>query len=466
MADVAVLLGFLSLLVWLGARAGTRVRSTLDYHLAGRRLGKLPVALSLAATEFNGSGLVGGAGLAYSIGIAGSLWNFSAVPAWILLGFTIAVAFRRLSLYTVPEFLGRRYGPGARTLASITQLVSGTIFIGVQVLVSTLTLSALLGLPKAATAVAVTAGFVLYTFAGGLLAVVWTDMVCYAVLMTAVLVGLPLALGSVGGLQSLRASLPAESFDFGRLGVMEPLAWVALCFFSYATDQAYLQRVFAAKDPSVARFAYVFTGANYLVFGGAVALLGMSASVLLPGLANQDEALPALIQHIFPPGLRSFFLAAVLATTLSTASSYLSAGSSLFAKDLFERFAREPSEERLLRVSRLSTIGIAAAALGLALTAPRIVDAVVLSTLVYHAATFVPIVAGLYWKRASRAAGFWSILAGALGGVASHFLLYDRVPVVGALHPMFVGPLLSVAALLAVSAVAGPPSERRKTETS
>lgn len=457
MLDLLVLLAFLGVLVSIGKWASGRVRTSLDFHLCGRRLGRLPVALSLAATEFSGSGLVGGAGLAYTIGVAGVYWNYSAVPAWILLGFTVAVAFRRLALYTVPEFLEQRYGSGARLVTSVSQLVAGIIFVAVQILVSTLAVSTLLDVPRPLTAVVVTAVFVLYTFTGGLLAVVWTDVICYLVLMTAVVVGVPLALHYVGGVAGLRQALPPESFDLGRLGAMEPLAWVGLCFFSYGTDQAYMQRAFAARDPSVARFAYAYTGLNYLVFGGAVCLLGMSASALVPGLAHQDEALPALIKEIFPKGLRGFFMTGILATTMSTSSSYLSAGSSLFAKDVYERWlVNRASESHLLRVSRLATIGLSALALALALTSPRVVDAVVVSVVASHAATFFPILAGLYWKRVAPAAGFWAVLCAAVGGLVSHFVLYRRVALVGALHPLFFGPLVSVIVLVVVTILAPP----------
>lgn len=448
MLDAVILVAFLALLLAIGRWAAGRVRTSLDFHLCGRRLGKLPVALSLAATEFNGSGLVGGAGLAYTIGVAGSFWNFSAVPAWLLLGFTVAVAVRRLALYTMPELLERRYGPGARRIASLSQLASGVLFIGVQILVSALVLSTLLGVPRGAAAAVVTAVFVAFTFAGGLLAVVWTDVLCYLVLMAAVLVSFPVALAEVGGWAGLKSALPAEQFDLGRLGVAEPLAWVALCFYSYGTDQAYLQRVFASDRPEVARFAYAYTGVNYLIFGGAVALLGMSAAALVPGLGHDDQALPALLKTIFPPGLRSLFLTGILAATISTASSYLSAASSLFAKDFYEPLlARRPSEANLLRASRLATVAGAALALTFALAAPRIVDAVVLSVLISHAAVFFPLLAALYWPGVARRAGAWAILAGAVGGLGSHFFLYGEVAYVGAVHPLFFGPLCSLAAL-------------------
>jgi SSS family transporter len=453
MLDAAILAAFLIILIGIGRWAARRVHSSLDFHLAGRRLGPLPVALSLAATEFNGSGLVGGAGLAYTIGIAGVFWNFSAVPAWIILAFTVAVAFRKLSLYTVPEFLGQRFDPRARRLASLSQLASGIIFLAVQILVSTLAISTLFEIPRVVVTLAVTAVFLAFTFSGGLLAVVWTDVICYIVLMAAVVIGAPLALHYAGGLSGLHQALPPERFDIGQLGVMEPLAWVALCFYSYGTDQAYLQRVFAARKASSARFAYIFTGLNYLVFGGAIAILGMSAAVLVPNLAHHDEALPALIIHIFPPGVRGLFMTGIVAATISTSSSFLAAGSSLFAKDIYEPLRRGGcSEKHLLLTSRLATIGIATAAVFISLTAPRVIDAVVLSVLVSHAAVFFPVLAGLFWKGVAPAAGFWAILAGAAGGLISHFFLFENVAYVGAIHPLFFGPVLSVLVLVSITA--------------
>jgi Na+/proline symporter len=87
----------------------------------------------------------------------------------------------------------------------------------------------------------------------------------------------------------------------------------------------------------------------------------------------------------------------------------------------------------------------------IASTAPRVVDAVVLSVLVSHAAVFFPVVAALYWKRVAAAAGFWGILLGACGGVVSHFFLFEKVAWVGRIHPLFFGPILSILALVVVT---------------
>lgn len=453
MLDIVVFGGYLAAVLLIGRLSSRRVGTAEDFHLCGRSLGRLPAALSLAATEFSGSGLIGGAGLAYAIGVSGSFWNLTAVPAWIVVGFTATVALRKLSLSTIPGFLGDRYGMPARRLVALLQTLEGIVFTAVQIQVSAISLHALFGMDRTLAACLVTAVFVAYTAMGGLWAVVWTDVLQYVILMTGILIGLPLALGKVGGIGALQQALPATHFDWGHLGIMEPLAWMALCVYSYSTDQTYMQRVFASSDARVARFAYVFTGFNYLVFGLCVMGMGMVARVLLPGLENQDEALPTLIRDVLPHGLRSFFLTAILATTMSTASAWLAASSSLVVQDIYEPLrGRKLGEKPLLRASRLVTIAVAAGSLVIALTAPGVVNAVVFSTLVAPAAVFGPLMLGLYWKRIDRKAGFWSLLTGALAGVVSQVWLYGpQAGLLGAIHPLFFGPAAGLIVLLGLT---------------
>jgi SSS family solute:Na+ symporter len=455
--DILVFAFYMAAVLLIGRWTSRRIGTAEDFHLCGRSLGRLPAALSLAATEFSGSGLIGGAGLAYAIGVSGAYWNLTAVPAWILVGLTATITLRRLTLDTIPGFLGQRYGISARRLVAVLQMTEAVVFTAVQIQVSALSLSTLFGMDRTLAACLTTVVFVAYTAMGGLWAVVWTDVLQYVILMSGVLVGLPLALQKAGWLAGLREALPAGHFDPGRLGLMEPLAWMALCVYSYSTDQTYMQRVFASQSAGVARFAYVYTGFNYLVFGLCVAGMGMVAAVLLPGLSHQDQALPALIHGVLPPGLRGFFLTAILATTMSTASAWLAASSSLFIQDLYEPIkGRGLTERALLLASRLATIVLAAGALAIALVAPGVVNAVVFSTLVAPAAVFFPLMLGLYWKGARRRAGFAAILAGALAGVLSHVLLYGGAGgALGEVHPLFFGPGVGLLVLLGMSLAGG-----------
>jgi len=459
--DVAAFSLYILIVLAIGALTSRRIGNAEDFHLCGRRLGPVTVSMSLAATVFSGSGLIGGAGLAYAIGASGSYWNLTAVPAWILVGLTITVALRKLHLRTVPGYLGDTYGMGTRRLIALLQVVEAVTFVAVQITVSRLALETLFGMNGFVAAALVTAVFVAYTAMGGLWAVVWTDMVQYVVLMSAVILGLTFALHQAGGWHAIASALPPSHLSMAQLGLQTPLAWFALCVYSWGTDQAYMQRVFAARDAATARVAYLFTAATYLVFGICVAGIGMAASVILPGLSDPDQAFPQLIGLVIPMGLRGFFLTGILATTMSTASAYLAASSSILVQDLYEPlFARPIHGAHLLLSSRTATILLAALAFVVALRFPNIVNVVIFSTLVAPAAIFFPLVFALYVKRNNRRSGFAAILCAAVAGVADQGWIAGHAPLIGAIDPLFFGPLVGLV-VLTVATVFAPALEER-----
>ena len=347
MIDLLIVGGYLTFMLGVGWRA--RKASADAYWVADRQYGTGPVAASLVATIFGASSTVGIIGLGYSRGLTGAWWALVGGLALVPFAFFLASRVRTLEVYTLPDILRKAYGKRVEMAGGVVIAIAWCGVVAAQIVAGAHLVGGVFSLPFRLALSVVAVVFVLYTYGGGLLAVVWTDVVCYFVLMAAVVIGFPLALRHAGGIAGLHQALPPDRFDLGQLGVIEPLAWVALCFYSYGTDQAYVQRVFAAKKVDAARFAYLFTGLNYVVFGGAVAVLGMSAAALLPDLAHHDEALPALIMYIFPPGVRGLFLTGVVAATMSTSSSFLAAGSSLFAKDIYEPvLARGSSEKHLL----------------------------------------------------------------------------------------------------------------------
>jgi SSS family solute:Na+ symporter len=460
--DIAAFAAYLVIVLFIGAMTSRRIGNAEDFHLCGRSLGPVTVSMSLAATVFSGSGLIGGAGLAYAIGASGSYWNLTAVPAWILVGLTLTVTMRKLRLSTVPGYLGEIYGIHTRRLIAILQIVEAITFVAVQITVSRLALQTLFGMDALTAAALVTAVFVAYTAMGGLWAVVWTDIVQYVVLMSAVIIGLILALHKAGGMPGLHAALPASHFSMASLGVETPIAWFALCVYSWGTDQAYMQRAFAARDATTARTAYLFTAATYLVFGVCVAGIGMAAAALMPGLHDQNQAFPALIERVVPVGLRGFFLTGILATTMSTASAYLAASSSVLVQDVYEPLLRSGLQGRhLLRTSRIATIGLAAAAFVIALYFPTIVNVVIFSTLVAPAAIFFPLLFALYFKRTNRRAGFYAILSAAVAGVADQAWVAGHGGVIGAIDPLFFGPAIGLTVLLAATFATRPVAEPR-----
>ncbi len=457
MLDLAIFAAYIFLVLAIGRYWSKRVKSTEDFHLCGRDLGKLPASLSLAATEFSGSGLIGGAGLAYAIGLSGIFWNYGAIPAYILIGLFIAPKLRKLQMATIPEYIGTTFGVETQRLTALLQIIEAIVFVAVQIQVSALLLSALFPLTVTEAAAITTAAFAIYTMMGGLWAVVWTDALQYVVLMSGILIALVLGWIAVGGAAGLEASLPETHFSFTELGLWTPLAWAALALYSYGVDQAYMQRALAAKDPATARFAYIFTGCNYVVFGACVATLGLIAAALLPGLPNENQALPEFVAQVLPEGVRALIITAIIAATMSTSSSFLAAASALAVQDLYEPIlGRGATDAQQITHSRVIVIVVAALSLGTTLIFPGVVELVVFATLVAPAAIFIPFIMSVFWRHTPAHAGFWAVLAAAAAGCGWQVFIYGQFANwLGGIEPLFVAPLVAGLVMLLGTVVGG-----------
>lgn len=463
--DVIIIAAYFVAVLMIGKWSMSKVKTASDFHIGGRNMGKLETALSTAATDFGGSGLVGCAGLAYAIGLAGGWWDLCATPAWIVLGLTMAAGFRRLALTTVPEFLEERYGMSARVIAAVLHLAGTTFSLTAQMVVAAMAFSVLTGISQDITIIIATAVFVIYTAAGGLVAVVWTDVMQYFILMIGVAIALPLAIVNAGGWSNIVATVPASYWDLGAMGWMEPAAWIAMCFFTYSTSQFYVQRLFAAKDEATARFAYVYTGINYVFYGFAVAILGIAAAVLFPGLENQEMAVPLIIKEVLPIGIKGLLLAAILAATMSTAASMLTACSSMFTVDIWQRLIKTNADDKhYLLVARVATVVLAALSLLASYTMQSVVALIVLANTIYAASIFFPLLFGMYSKRVNAQGAVAAILFGGVMAMLSHFVWYGKVGgLFGALHPMFTASLSALIVLFIVSYLTpAPPAEKIK----
>ncbi len=196
----AYLLGTLALGLWIGRR----VRTQSDYFLAGRRLPWWAIGLSLVATDIGGTDIIGVGGAAYSYGLAvGNFEWIGCVPAMIVAAFVFVPFFWRIGIYTIPEYMERRYNVGMRLALAGCWLVFMACNLGVMLLASAKMMSVLFGWDTA-VCIWVTAAFVgLYTVAGGLAAVVYTDALQCTVMILGCLLVVVLGLADVGGLRGL-----------------------------------------------------------------------------------------------------------------------------------------------------------------------------------------------------------------------------------------------------------------------
>ncbi len=470
----------------IGAWANRRKGGVEEYVLGGRSMRWWLVGVSLVATSFSSAALIGGTGYGFAKGL-----GYLQLQLGDLLAIAVACAafvpfYSRLRLTTAYEYLELRFGVLARTAASALFIGQTLLRTGLLVYAPAKALSVLLGWDIRAAIVATGAASVIYSAAGGLAAVVWTDLIQFAVVVVSVVASLALLASDVpGGLTAIlhdahaagRLAPVAFRVDFATpfnlTGAL--IAYGTLALSVAGTNQQAVQRYLACRDAAAARRA-AFLG--WAIGCAAVALtlflgvcLGAWAAATPEGApvaqavaaSGGDAALPAFIAHRLPAGLSGLLVAAVFAASMSSMDSAIHSMSTATLVDFVRRFARRPrSDAQDLRLARTLTVVFGAVATGLAVFAAReetlLLDQL-LTWLGYVAGPLLGLfLLGLLSRRASETAALAGVLV-ACAGVAAAVLL--GVPARLGAHPLWLAPASCAVTLLVGFACAtwGAPAE-------
>lgn len=416
--DYVVIGVYLVATIAIGLAIGARMKSGRDFFLGGRRLPWWAIGMSLVATDIGGTDIIGVGGAAYRYGLAVANFEWiGCVPAMIVGAFVFIPFFYRTGVYTVPEFLERRYNAGVRFILATCWLLFMACNLGIMLLASAKMMSALFGWDQWAC-VLVTALLVgMYTCAGGLAAVVYTDMIQCTVMIAGCLLILVLGLVEVGGFQALQQRLTevesatridreaqAEASDgdpaapelaASELAASElaapelaattmhpsehrtslilpadsdsPFPWPGIYFglalilspAYWIGNQAIVQRSLGARSEFEAKASYIWGALLKNVIPLIVAVPGLIAVALLPDLQDSDAAIPNLVGVLLPVGLRGLFVAAFLAALMSSIDSYLNSAATIVSNDFYKRFInRQTQDADLLRIGRLVTVAL------------------------------------------------------------------------------------------------------------
>jgi solute:Na+ symporter, SSS family len=369
--DWAVI-AFYFVLIFAGAGYATwRERkggeTSADYFLAGRNSVWFIIGASLFASNIGSEHLVGLAGTGAATGVAVAQFEILAAFILLLLGWVFAPFYLRSGVFTMPEFLERRYSPAARWYLAIISIIgyvltkiSVTIFAGGLVFVT------LMGIDFWTGALVVVVATGLYTIMGGLRAVLITDAMQMVVLLGGAIAVTIIGLNAVGGWGELVAAAgpefmtlwkPASDPDFPWTGIL--LGAPILGLWYWCTDQFIVQRVLAARNLSEARRGTIFAGFLKLLPLFIFVIPGVIAYVLVQQgrlqLDSSDQALPALVGTLLPVGLRGVVVAGLLAALMSSLSSVFNSTSTLITWDVYKKIRPDASEQRLVWVGRIST---------------------------------------------------------------------------------------------------------------
>jgi SSS family solute:Na+ symporter len=432
----------------MGAYFRKWVGSPDDFYVAGRMLPPALLAATLAASNINLYNFVGYGGRAYEHGVSIIWHEWTGMMCLVLSGLLVLPLLRRLRVRTIPEFLEMRYSREVRILVAVLWLLRLAFTLGIILYLCGVVAQQVTG-TEARHLLGIDAYFwwlvvfafvgVLTTFMGGAWSVALTDALQFVLLLGGFLVMFPLVMHEVGGVQALIEQLPADRFEFvpknGEFSWSFIIAIWLLGVQWACTEQGMIQRGLSGKGARTVAKGMVLSGIIMVPFALLIVLPGMAASILHPGLANADEAVPRLVSGL-PSILLGLILCGFLASQLSTVDSAINSGATLFTHDLY-RFLRKttPSPKTILFVARTTTLVLGALAVLIGwLVIPSYKSAVHayldLIGVMDMPLFVVAVIFGLLWRRANWKGAF----VGYLGGAAAAYCM-GHVFIDGFLHP-------------------------------
>ena len=431
MLDWSVIVAYFALtfgVAWWYTRREKVRASSQGYFLADRNVGWFVVGASLFASNIGSEHLVGLAGTGAASGVAVGQFEVLASLILLLLGWVFVPFYLRSGVTTMPEFLERRYSPAARWYLAIISVVAYVLTkISVTIVAGGIVFSALMGIDFWVGALVVIVATGLYTVLGGLRAVLITDTMQLFVLLLGSLVLTWAGVHAVGGWGQMKAAAGPSFFDMWLPATDKNFPWTGILLgapilgvWYWCTDQFIVQRVLAARDIDQARGGTIFAGILKLLPVVLFVIPGVAAHVLVQQgklqLDRPDQALPVMVQHLLPTGLRGVVVAGLLAALMSSLSSVFNSCSTLMTFDIYRKLKPAASDKQLVVAGQVTTGALVVLALLWIPLMARISGQLYQYLQSVQAYISPPIAAvfllGLFWARVNARGAMASLLTG------------------------------------------------------
>jgi SSS family solute:Na+ symporter len=369
--DFAIITIYLVGITLFGMRFRKRQRTLRDYFLAGRDIPWWAIAVSIVAAETSTLTIISLPGLAYSTDMTFLQVAMGYIAGRCIISFLLLPHYFRGDLFTAYELIEKRFGSRLRTLTSGLFLLTRAAAEGVRVYAVSIVVSIALGTGEITSIAIITVLTLIYTFEGGLAAVIWTDVVQTVIYVGGTLVGVATIIHYVPGGWSHIHQIAAAGgklrvFDFTFTFWKPYTFWAGLIggtFFtiaSHGTDQLIVQRLLAARNQRQSALALVLSGIAIFFLFALFLLLGLMlfAYYLLPTshFGTADRIYPTFIVTKMPHGISALLIAAILAAAMSNLSAALNSLSSSTILDFYLRLRPQTPESRKMYLSRLSTV--------------------------------------------------------------------------------------------------------------
>jgi SSS family solute:Na+ symporter len=456
---IVLLLAYSAALIALGLFIGRRVRGAKDFFVAGRGLGPGLIFSTMLAANIGAGSTVGATGLGYRDGLAAWWWVGSAGIGSVILAVWIGPAIRRLAaqhdLRTVGDYLEMRYGPSVRGVIALLLWFGSLSILAGQLIAIASILNVVAAAPKWLGCTIGGALVTIYSSAGGLKAGAWVNMVQLTVKLAGFALALPLALTAIGGWPALQA-MPVPSADYWSFwsGGPSGVVYLAMLGPAFVISPGLLQKLYGARDDRAVHLGVGCNALGLLLYAIVPVVLGMIAHLRFPDLASPDLALPMILMHGLPAAIGTLGLAAVFSAELSSADAALFMITTSLSQDLYKRFVAPAADERaVLLVARLTTIVAGAVGTALAIVSPSIIGVLSIFYTLLGVSLFVPILAGIYVRRATTVSALVSIASGVTAMLFAQITTGGRG--YGVWTPALVGLIAAIAGFGMVLAARG-----------
>lgn len=456
----AVVLAYLTGLLAVGAWKIRRVRTQVDFTLAGRGLPTFVLFGTMLATWIGTGSVFGNSEKTFEVGLAACVLPLGGVLGVLAL-IPIAPRARRFAGYTVQDILEARYAPPARVLGTVTLVIAYVTIVSYQYRAGGAILHLLAPSVSLGDATLIAGAFVVaYTVLGGMVSVAYTDVVNGLVMLAGFAVALPFLWAKAGGLPGIEAALgPEHMRAFGVLSPREIIALTLPAFLLVLGDANLYQRFFAARDPAAAARAVKWLAAGVLAMESAIILSAWIGSALTGPLDHPAHVLAYVARDHLPVALGAMLLATIVAVIVSTADSYLLVPATCLVRDVYQRFLRpDASESELVLASRGAVVLLGTAAWGLTHGSDRFLAVALYAYTMYGAGITPSLLAAFLWPRATAAGAVASIAAGILVTIVWETAGHRLVPGLETVYPALAA---SVAALV-IGSLLSPPGDARE----
>ena len=404
-----------------------------EYFLAGRNLGWFVIGASIFASNIGSEHIVGLAGTAAN---SGMVMGHYELHSWIilLLGWFFVPFYLNSTVFTMPEFLEKRFSENSRWLLTIITLVSYVLTkVSVTVYAGAVVFETLMGIEFWSGALLIVLITGCYTIFGGLRAVIFTDALQAFVLIIGSITISIIGLTKIGGWGNLVSSIEPSRFNMFLPADHPEFPWVGMVFappiigiWYWCTDQYIVQRVLSASDIHQARKGTIFAGylkllPIFMFFIPGLIAYAMSKSGQM-SYGSSDQVFPTLVRELLPTGMRGLVAGGLLAALMSSLSSVFNSCSTLFTMDIYKKLNTDASEKKLVLVGRIATSVVVLSGI-LWIPFMKAVSGGGLYTYLQSVQAYIapPIASvfllGLFWKRINATGAFTALVSGFSAGM-------------------------------------------------